>query len=138
MVPFALEFTFARGLALDRQLVRSALQKIKDWPRRHRQAASTTGRAAGVALKANARSEFAQDRSGVFGNDRARPSRLDEGRRNHFPSRDGRARSRSEEHTSELQSHLNLVCRLLLEKKKVYHQSSHASAPRPFIHPLTS
>src|SRR5260370_28778683 len=25
---------------------------------------------------------------------------------------------RSEEHTSELQSHLNLVCRLLLEKKK--------------------
>src|SRR6476661_694491 len=28
------------------------------------------------------------------------------------------AASRSEEHTSELQSHLNLVCRLLLEKKK--------------------
>src|SRR5207237_10343971 len=27
------------------------------------------------------------------------------------------ARRRSEEHTSELQSHLNLVCRLLLEKK---------------------
>src|SRR6185369_18045096 len=27
---------------------------------------------------------------------------------------------RSEEHTSELQSHLNLVCRLLLEKKKNY------------------
>src|SRR5260370_15894831 len=25
---------------------------------------------------------------------------------------------RSEEHTSELQSHLNLLCRLLLEKKK--------------------
>src|SRR5690242_21418207 len=34
----------------------------------------------------------------------------------------GRARAgsfaRSEEHTSELQSHVNLVCRLLLEKKK--------------------
>src|SRR5260370_17985725 len=29
-----------------------------------------------------------------------------------------RLSSRSEEHTSELQSHLNLVCRLLLEKKK--------------------
>src|SRR5260370_32710224 len=32
---------------------------------------------------------------------------------------------RSEEHTSELQSHLNLVCRLLLEKKKntrVHHE----------------
>src|SRR5260370_17273686 len=28
---------------------------------------------------------------------------------------------RSEEHTSELQSHLNLVCRLLLEKKKKYY-----------------
>src|SRR5260370_14537933 len=27
---------------------------------------------------------------------------------------------RSEEHTSELQSHLNIVCRLLLEKKKKY------------------
>src|SRR5260370_31136248 len=27
---------------------------------------------------------------------------------------------RSEEHTSELQSHLNLVCRLLLEKKKTW------------------
>src|SRR5690242_20980491 len=27
---------------------------------------------------------------------------------------------RSEEHTSELQSHVNLVCRLLLEKKKFY------------------
>src|SRR5690242_21324450 len=30
----------------------------------------------------------------------------------------GRRRGRSEEHTSELQSHVNLVCRLLLEKKK--------------------
>src|SRR5260370_18399262 len=28
------------------------------------------------------------------------------------------AKCRSEEHTSELQSHLNLVCRLLLQKKK--------------------
>src|SRR5690242_20872759 len=28
---------------------------------------------------------------------------------------------RSEEHTSELQSHVNLVCRLLLEKKKKKH-----------------
>src|SRR5690242_21578257 len=29
---------------------------------------------------------------------------------------------RSEEHTSELQSHVNLVCRLLLEKKKTKKQ----------------
>src|SRR4051812_49571414 len=33
----------------------------------------------------------------------------------HSPTR---SRLRSEEHTSELQSHVNLVCRLLLEKKK--------------------
>src|SRR5207237_8275756 len=33
---------------------------------------------------------------------------------------------RSEEHTSELQSHLNLVCRLLLEKKKtITHKLNH-------------
>src|SRR5260370_5908535 len=36
----------------------------------------------------------------------------------------GRTR-RSEEHTSELQSHLNLVCRLLLEKKKKNKDVSH-------------
>src|SRR5260221_7797842 len=38
----------------------------------------------------------------------------------------GAARIRSEEHTSELQSHSDLVCRLLLEKKKTnryYNQS---------------
>src|SRR5690242_21234694 len=29
-------------------------------------------------------------------------------------------RTRSEEHTSELQSHVNLVCRLLLEKKNKF------------------
>src|SRR4029434_6369256 len=37
---------------------------------------------------------------------------------------------RSEEHTSELQSHLNLVCRLLLEKKKVYFCSSRRDVAR--------
>src|SRR5207237_10145424 len=35
------------------------------------------------------------------------------------------AMHRSEEHTSELQSHLNLVCRLLLEKKKKKLQNLH-------------
>src|SRR5438477_8115580 len=34
-----------------------------------------------------------------------------------------RVLARSEEHTSELQSHVNLVCRLLLEKKKIAHTS---------------
>src|SRR6516162_6106938 len=36
---------------------------------------------------------------------------------------------RSEEHTSELQSPCNLVCRLLLEKKKNFQ----GSAPRPYL-----
>src|SRR2546427_5182031 len=35
-----------------------------------------------------------------------------------FPTDSHRYRTRSEEHTSELQSQSNLVCRLLLEKKK--------------------
>src|SRR5690242_20807651 len=40
----------------------------------------------------------------------------------HFTRSDGlRQFGRSEEHTSELQSHVNLVCRLLLEKKKKNH-----------------
>src|SRR5690242_20953733 len=34
------------------------------------------------------------------------------------PAAHRRSVVRSEEHTSELQSHVNLVCRLLLEKKK--------------------
>src|SRR5260370_9510645 len=37
---------------------------------------------------------------------------------------------RSEEHTSELQSHLNLVCRLLLEKKKKKEKSYHRPSSR--------
>src|SRR5438270_5189199 len=42
------------------------------------------------------------------------------------------ARNRSEEHTSELQSQSNLVCRLLLEKKKI---GCHMATAPP---PLTS
>src|SRR5476649_2453522 len=44
-----------------------------------------------------------------------------------FHSDDGRqqsAASRSEEHTSELQSHSDLVCRLLLEKKKLQNRNA--------------
>src|SRR5690349_24186269 len=42
---------------------------------------------------------------------------------------------RSEEHTSELQSRRDLVCRLLLEKKKKHHSPLHL---RPFKqHPNT-
>src|SRR5436190_23862739 len=36
----------------------------------------------------------------------------------HVPGTPRRQDARSEEHTSELQSHSDLVCRLLLEKKK--------------------
>src|SRR2546427_3176167 len=48
------------------------------------------------------------------------PGPLDRARTSGFFSRPRPrfARSRSEEHTSELQSQSNLVCRLLLEKKK--------------------
>src|SRR6266704_6498364 len=35
-----------------------------------------------------------------------------------------RPAARSEEHTSELQSRFDLVCRLLLEKKKIYPKST--------------
>src|SRR2546422_7939139 len=39
---------------------------------------------------------------------------------------------RSEEHTSELQSRLHLVCRLLLEKKKKKHTKSSESTARRY------
>src|SRR5438034_3766339 len=48
--------------------------------------------------------------------DAPREGRRVEGRGAH----DARRPSRSEEHTSELQSHSDLVCRLLLEKKNKY------------------
>src|SRR5260221_6047628 len=38
--------------------------------------------------------------------------------------------SRSEEHTSELQSHSDLVCRLLLEKKKTNYQATTTATGR--------
>src|SRR5256885_4997893 len=41
--------------------------------------------------------------------------------RTFFPNEDPIGKHRSEEHTSELQSPCNLVCRLLLEKKKKKH-----------------
>src|SRR5256885_11914291 len=47
------------------------------------------------------------------------PHRVSHGRR---PAR-GCRHARSEEHTSKLQSPCNLVCRLLLEKKKIQHEA---------------
>src|SRR5690348_17789071 len=42
---------------------------------------------------------------------------------------------RSEEHTSELQSPVHLVCRLLLEKKKTKHLTPSNPARPPRLHP---
>src|SRR6266480_5085997 len=58
------------------------------------------------------------------------------GHRRHVADPSGRparfpARRRSEEHTSELQSHVNLVCRLLLEKKKQHEHPESKSNPAP-------
>src|SRR5690349_23473766 len=39
------------------------------------------------------------------------------------------SRNRSEEHTSELQSRRELVCRLLLEKKKIQHDGNREHPP---------
>src|SRR5690242_21418967 len=46
-------------------------------------------------------------------------------------ARGHRRADRSEEHTSELQSHVNLVCRLLLEKKKKKVNILQLSTPSP-------
>src|SRR5690348_17842330 len=45
-------------------------------------------------------------------------------------TREGTLDTRSEEHTSELQSPVHLVCRLLLEKKKKIHESTSTSSTR--------
>src|SRR5256885_11630442 len=55
----------------------------------------------------------------------ARRDPAHEHRHGHFP------RPRSEEHTSELQSPCNLVCRLLLEKKKMQHLLTSTAAYTP-------
>src|SRR2546430_4963791 len=46
-----------------------------------------------------------------------------------------RVGARSEEHTSELQSQSNLVCRLLLEKKKKHQETAqHITSTRPHMY----
>src|SRR5687768_17934497 len=58
-----------------------------------------------------------RDRHRLRGPRRGRPS----GGGGHHDRVGARPAGRSEEHTSELQSRLHLVCRLLLEKKKERH-----------------
>src|SRR2546429_4245874 len=67
-----------------------------------------------------------ETRSGGDSSDECVRSSRDRGRPSGFPG------PRSEEHTSELQSRLHLVCRLLLEKKK------HTTPNTQHIHALRS
>src|SRR4051812_49600172 len=55
---------------------------------------------------------------GGRGGERDGPAELRDGLRRQERAVPAARSWRSEEHTSELQSHVNLVCRLLLEKKK--------------------
>src|SRR5437764_2873818 len=59
------------------------------------------------------------------GNSLASPENLERSRTDFLPPQRAVNQSRSEEHTSELQSPMYLVCRLLLEKKK--NKISHTS-----------
>src|SRR5690242_21050157 len=77
-------------------------------------AAEASGRAEAEVVRADAAVAAAEEevrrmRASV----RSLSDELDDARKAARGSR------RSEEHTSELQSHVNLVCRLLLEKKKL-------------------
>src|SRR5438132_10001542 len=72
-------------------------------------------------LKGAQRRDSATDGSACHGFFDGVPQRRSVGPRGFAQRVDGRfanAARRSEEHTSELQSHSDLVCRLLLEKKK--------------------
>src|SRR2546427_1248018 len=53
-----------------------------------------------------------------------------------FSAHDPASSSRSEEHTSELQSQSNLVCRLLLEKKKKNQYSNNYNEERQWMYAL--
>src|SRR2546422_11595761 len=77
---------------------------------------------------------ISEGRAGPHPGTRAHPlehlprAELHAGRRQRQPREphDGRRHGpRSEEHTSELQSRLHLVCRLLLEKKKIKEKNRH-------------
>src|SRR2546430_3343628 len=98
-------------------LFRSARERVGEVPRGDR------ARAAHGQVGARA------DREGARGQARAAPHQ----------AHDPRAGVRSEEHTSELQSQSNLVCRLLLEKKKTTHRPcmlytfTHLRTPRCYI-----
>src|SRR2546426_7638299 len=62
----------------------------------------------------------------------------DSASREGIPAADTVGRARSEEHTSELQSPCNLVCRLLLEKKKKHIADRHDTCQCENIHTYES
>src|SRR5437016_6454846 len=72
------------------------------------------------------RSHFFLSESGILRSDRV--SVTDDRARPIFLAMSSCVYSRSEEHTSELQSLTNLVCRLLLEKKKNKYSKQAAEA----------
>src|SRR5687768_18212018 len=75
----------------------------------------SAGPAPGERLRAGRRGDLPPPQGGALA-----PRRPPGGaRRPALPARVARGPGRSEEHTSELQSRLHLVCRLLLEKKKI-------------------
>src|SRR5438477_3805761 len=69
---------------------------------------------------AKRRGDFASSRGWLEDHSDEHLNRSPELERDLFSLRTYWPGERSEEHTSELQSHVNLVCRLLLEKKKQY------------------
>src|SRR2546426_5816334 len=70
------------------------------------------------SLHVRAREAVLRDRARVLGPERHEQLALGEIPADVRAEGDGGVAERSEEHTSELQSPCNLVCRLLLEKKK--------------------
>src|SRR5436309_6367202 len=70
---------------------------------------------------------------------RSRPAQPPNGRPRYLSTAARRCpgRPRSEEHTSELQSRENLVCRLLLEKKKTRGINSHTQSASTLTNPPT-
>src|SRR5256884_7204715 len=96
------------------------------------------GRSRGEARPGGGELSTAPDREFLLGSPDAR---CGAGRRGHRAGAPGARRApgepnrlaRSEEHTSELQSRLHLVCRLLLEKKKRSATPGHLLAPRNIL-----
>src|SRR2546427_9100067 len=93
-------------------------QRIRGQVPRHARKRAAHGGAAGMA-----RTHFGRQASGNGWLDGLQLGRAGKARAALGAQCGGRrcaVRTRSEEHTSELQSQSNLVCRLLLEKKKKY------------------